>query len=95
MIYKLEEWQDTNTKRWHCGCMSALGKGSNYWWHGARIIGKSPAEYLQWVIDNYKPDKICYTSDKNVIWFEWISQSKMRVYKNYMNKIAREKNYQI
>ena len=95
MIYKLEEWQDTNTKRWHCGCMSALGRGSNYWWHGARVIGKSPAEYLQWVINTFNPTKICYTSDKNVIWFEWISQEDMRHFKNTINRIARNKNYQI
>jgi hypothetical protein len=95
MLYRLEEWQDTTTKTWHCGCMSDLSHGSNYWWHPARILGISPAEYIQWMIDNYKPDKICYTSDKNVIWFEWISQNRMREYKNKMNALARKVNYQI
>lgn len=95
MIYKLTEWQDVNTGRWHCNCIDALGQGSGYWWHPARIMGISPAKYLQWVIDNYKPDKINHNLDGSVIWFEWNSQITMRLYKNKINALARKVNYQI
>jgi len=94
-ILKYSEFQDPVGNMWGCNDSEELGKGSAYWWLPARMLGLTPAEYLQWVIDNYKPDKISHTADCSVVWWRWKSQEKMRKFKNEINAMARKRNYVI
>ena len=50
-------------------------------------------EYVKWMIETYKPDKI-YWSGK-LFTFSWKSQAQMRKFKNYINAQSRKVNYQI
>ena len=92
-IFKMDEWYDCGY--WHCNDISDLGHNSGAWWHPARILKMDPADYLKWVIDNYKPDKVNYSADASVVWFEWKNQDKMRKFKNYINAQARKAGYEV
>lgn len=94
MIWKATEWE-TIGMGWHANCVDNLAGGSSLWYHPARILGISPAEFIEWIIKNYKPDYINYSEDANLLIFTWKSQAQMRKYKNYINAQARKVNYQI
>ena len=93
-LLRMEEWQD-GCDNWHCADTSELGKGSSIWYLPARMLEKTPAEYLKWVIDNYHPDKIEHSDDCSLVYWTWKSQAKMRLFKNQINKLARQKNFMI
>jgi hypothetical protein len=83
------EWQGGNDM-WHCGNTSDLGTGSNEWWRLPRLLNLSLVEFVQYNIDTFKPDKVWYSEEYDVLSFSWIKQSNMRKYKNYWNKKVRE-----
>jgi len=93
MLYKLTEWESESG--WHAGCLDDLGHDSNVWYLPARILGLSPAQFIEWLIKNYKPDHTHFCKDKCLFFFSWSSQSMMRQYKNLINAEARKKNFQI
>lgn len=96
-LFQMTEWVSP-TGKWHCACVSNLKENSSAWYLPARILGISPAEYLLFVIENYKPDDISVLNkDSNdlIILFSWNEQKNMRKFKNYINKKAREVNFQI
>ena len=94
MLYKLTEWYSDGS-HWNCGCLDALGKGSNTWYYPARILKISPAEFIELVITKFKPDHTYFNKEKCLFFFSWSDQSKMRLYKNYINAEARKVNFQI
>jgi hypothetical protein len=93
MLYRMTEWQSP-TGQWHCNCVDNLAKDSGHWIHPARILGMSPANYVEWTITNYHPI-IWYNEDCSLVFFSWDKQSDMRKYKNYINVVAKKINYQI
>ena len=93
MLYKMTEWEDHSG--WHCNCIDNLGNNSGVWYLPARILNLSPADYLQLLIDKFQPDRIIVDKEKCNVFFSWSRQDKMRIYKNYINKMARQKNFQI
>ena len=94
MVWQAKEWQSTSGK-WHCNCVDDLGGIAGEWYMPARILGVSPAEYVQYMIKNFKPDDIHINKEKCLIFFSWDKVEKERKWKNYINKIARENNFQI
>ena len=93
MLYKLSEWESESG--WHAGCVDNLASNSNAWWLPARILNISPAAFVEWVIKEYQPDDVYFSEEKCLFFFSWKSQEKERKYKNYINKKARERNFQI
>lgn len=91
-VLKYTEWQ-SGTGQWTCGDVSDLANLSNAWWHPARALGITPAAYVKMVIEKFKPDRISYSPDCSVVGFYWDKIEQERKYKNYINKIAREKHY--
>ena len=92
-IWKATEWESAGM--WHCNDTSNLVGGSSNWWHQARIWQKTPAEFIEFLISEYKPDNISYSQGQNLLIFSWRNQNTMRVYKNRLNAQARKVNYQI
>lgn len=88
-IYKVTEWQSP-TGYWHCNDTSDLAGIAGLWWVPARVLGVSPAEYIEILVRDFKPDNISFN---NILLFSWKNQSDMRKYKNWINKIARDKNF--
>ena len=93
MLYKLTEWSGGGSQ-WYCGCVDDLARDSGHWIYPARVLGLEPAAYIEWAIDFCHPN-IHYNAEKCLVHFSWDKQVDMRKYKNYINKIAREKNFQI
>ena len=96
MIWQAKEWE-TPVSGWHCGCVDDLAHDSNAWYIPARILGISPAEFIKLLVTEYKPDHIHFLDENGNCFFSysWDSQAAMRRFKNNLNKIAREKNFQI
>jgi len=93
MLWKAEEWKQNG--KWYCNCVSNLGKDSGLWYHPARILGISPAAFLELLITKYKPDNFYYNKKSGFCSWSWSSQKQMRTFKNWINAEARKKNYQI
>ena len=92
-LYRMTEWE--SPLGWHCGDVEDLGHGSNYWWLPAKMMGLTPAQYLKYVIDNYKPDSIRHSENFSYVGWSWKDQSAMRKFKNSMNALARKKNFMV
>lgn len=92
-IYKMTEWQDAVSGTWHCNDVS---HGYRYavWWVVPRLLEITPAEYVKLLIENFHAE-VFYSKDKCVLLFKWRKQSDMRNFKNYINRIAREKLFYI
>lgn len=93
MLYQMKAWNSISG--WHCGCVDKLGQNSNAWWYPARILGISPAEFISLLLEEYKPDRISYNLDKNVLLYSFKSEIAMKKYMNFINKKAREVNFQV
>lgn len=93
MIYKSTEWETPNG--WHCNCVDNLKENSATWYYPARILGISPAQFVEMLIKDFKPDRFYFDSDTCFCCWSWKKQSDMRKYKNWINKKAREVNFQI
>lgn len=93
MLWKMTEWK-APSGQWYCNCVDKLASNAGAWYTPARILGWEPADYVEYVIKNYHPN-VFYSAEKCLVFFSWDSQSDMRKYKNWLNKIAREKNFQI
>lgn len=90
-IYKMEEWQ-SGSGNWYCNDTSDLGKGSGLWWHPARILGMTAADFITLLVKEYHVDNIQFN---NILIYSWKKQSDMRKFKNFINKKAREASYMI
>ena len=93
MVWQAEEWQSASGL-WHCGCVKDLAHDSNAWYLPARILNLTPAAYVKFMVDNYNPI-VQVSTDKCLVFFSWEKQSDMRLFKNFINKKARDYNFQI
>lgn len=95
ILYRLEEWQSASGRYWHCEHTSSFPKGVQKWVVPARLLNMPVDKFIEWLFKNYKPDMFYHNKDCSFCSWGWKSQTQMRKYKNYINKIAREKNFQI
>lgn len=98
-LLRYEEWQGA-CGNWYCNDTKELG-GKNsvasLWYTPARMLGISPAAYIQLLIEKFEVDNIYYGGfeywDAGVLIFSWKSQNKMRKFKNWLNAEARKRNF--
>ena len=93
MIWQVKEWESESG--WHCNCVDDLANNSAAWWLPARVLGISPADFIKLLLTKYKPDEFYFNPDTCFCCWSWKSQSQMRLYKNWINRIAREKKFEI
>lgn len=93
-LLRYTEWQGA-TGTWHCNDVEDLANGSGYWWHPARMLGMTPADYLKMVIEDFKPDNIYHNDDCSFVGWSWNEQAKMRKFKNWINAAARRENFML
>lgn len=94
MLYVQSEWQSPSGK-WHCNCVEKLADNSGAWYLPARILGMTPADFIEYLINNFHPDHFIYDKEKCFCLWSWTKQSDMRKYKNFINAAARKVNFQI
>lgn len=88
-IYNVSEWE--TVRGFHCGDVSDLAHNSNAWWIPCRILGITPEDYVKMLIEQFKVDYLRYSIKDNILFFSWNNQTDMRKYKNFINKISKEK----
>lgn len=89
MKIKLSEWQESDGS-WHAADISAVGQGSNRWWLVPRALGMSLEDYVQLLVTKYKPDRIKYNVEADVLIYSWKSMAAMRLFKNNINAMLRK-----
>lgn len=93
-IYEAKIWEGQSGK-WYCNDTRYIGRGSGEWHVPARILGISPAEFIQFLLDNFQPDYYYYDKDKNFFSYSWADQENCNKYKNYINRESRKKGFQV
>ena len=65
------------------------------WWIPAYLLGKTPSEDVEWLIENYKPDYIYFNRKKGFFSYSWAKENYASAHKFllYINRIARNKNF--
>lgn len=91
-LYKASIWQG-GSGQWYCSDIEDLAQNSGAWWVPCRIIGISPADYVQFLIEEFKVSNINFNEEKNYLHFSWNIEADCRRYKNWINQIARKANY--
>lgn len=89
MKIKLSEWQE-GSGLWHAADVSAVGQGSSRWWLVPRALNMPLEDYVQMLVTKYKPDRIQYSEEADVLTYAWKSLTAMRLFKNDMNKALRK-----
>ena len=92
-IFHMTEWESNG--KWMCGDVSALAANSNLWWYIPNLLQISPVEYVNLLINTFHAIDLHYSVDKNVLFFKFASLTECRKFKNYINKLAKEKNFTI
>ena len=90
-LLRYSEWGEPGA--WYCNDVSDLCSVRALWWVPARMLGISPADYVQLLIEKFHPDSIKYFEDTNVLVYSWKNISDMRAFKNWINAEARKRNY--
>lgn len=90
-VYKMTEWEQNG--KWHCIDTSNFKAGSAMWWIPCRILGMTPAEFTQYLLDNNA--NISWNPEIPLLLWSFDKQSDMRRVKNHINKVAREINFLI
>ena len=93
MLYVLKEWQSNG--HWMCEHTDSFPKNVQKWVIPARLLGVTADEFIKILIRDFEPDEIFHNEDCSFVGWWWKDQNKMRKYKNFMNKLAREQNFQI
>ena len=91
-LLRYTEWQG-DSGYWYCNDVTDLASPRSKWWAPARMMNIPLTEYVQWLIDNFKPDNIKYYPEQDVLIYSWKKQADMRVFKNKINALARKYNY--
>lgn len=92
-ILKYEEWESNG--KWLCGDVSALAAGSNTWWYPCALLNITPIEFVKLLIDKFHCNNIHYTFKNDVLIYKFSTLEDCRKFKNYINKVAREKKFYI
>ena len=87
------EWESNG--KWLCGDVSALAAGSNTWWYVPALLNISPVEYVKLLMDKFHCNDIHYELKYDVLIFRFSTLADCRKFKNYINKVAREKKFYI
>jgi hypothetical protein len=93
-LYHCEEWQGASGY-WYCEHTSSFPRNVQKWVVPARILEMTPADFLKFLMENFKPDKIIHNEDYSFVGWGWNSQAQMRKYKNFINQKARERGFQL
>ncbi len=91
-LYRMSEWE-TPTGKWMCNDVEELGTDAGKWWTAARVLGISTTDFVLLLINEFKVSHIKYLRDSNVLVYWWNDIAACRKFKNYINAIARKKQF--
>ena len=92
-ILKYTEWQ--SMLGWFAGDVLDLANGSNYWWYPARMLNMTPADYVAFLLKEFKPEHIDYLKSSNVLMFYWDEYPNCKKFCSFINKEAKKRKFYI
>lgn len=95
MLYKSTEWISSSGKV-HIQCEDLVGTGTN-WITPSRILEMQVTDFILMLKNEYNANIVPYKKDGKIsfIGYSWDSLTEARKYKNMINRVAREKKFQI
>lgn len=95
-LYKCVEWEGV-TGVWYVNDVQDLKGVSSRWWTPVSMLGITPSEYVLLLINkfNVAVEDIHYYRENNVLLFSFKTQAAARLYKNWINKEARNRKYYV
>ena len=91
-IYKCAEWQGSSGA-WYVNDLNNTNPTSKKWWIPPIILQLSPVDYVKMLKEKFKAKDFLYKKETNVLIFSFNSIEDARKYKNYINRIARERQF--
>ena len=86
-LLKYTEWQGSSGL-WYCNDVSDFTSKRGLWYTPARLLNVSLEEFVRMLINDFQVDYISF--DGKTLIYAWNSLSKCRLFKNWLNKKARE-----
>ena len=90
-ILKYTEWEQGGY--WYCNDVSDIAGPGFHWSAAMRLLNLTPLAFVEMLATQFKPDRIKYDPEHNVLVYCWKSQQAMRKYKNWLNAEARKRNF--
>ncbi len=90
-LLKYTEWESISG--WHCGDVSDLAHGSNYWWLPARMLNLSLTDYILMLINDFHAINFKYYKDTNLLLWHWKNYNDCHKFCLWINRKAREKKF--
>lgn len=91
-LYKMTCWED-NGGKWHCNDVSNLAGRSAKWYAPMRILDLSVEDYINLLIKDFHAQDFHYCPQSEYLGFSFEREADAKAFCNYVNKIARAKNY--
>ncbi len=90
----MSDWQ-SGSGRYYCNDITDFKNNSQYWWAAAQVLGLTPADFVKFLVENYKPDHISFNN--NILVYSWNKEhyNKCHSFVLYVNKIARDRQFLI
>ncbi len=92
-ILKVSEWE--SAAGWIVADVTCLAACSSDWGWIPSMLNLSITDYIYLLYNKYNVRYIKYFPGSNMLHFTFSSLSDARKFKNYVNKVAREKNFLI
>lgn len=90
-VLRLSEWESNG--KYYVSDVTDLARGSGTWWYVSNLLSLSPVDYVKMLIDKFHATGLRYNINSDVLIFYFTSLKDARNYKNFVNKIAREKKF--
>lgn len=95
MLYKEKEYIPKSSEHYYTSfCTDNIGKKYSQWIVPVRVLGVSPAEYVRTLVQDFNAI-VLYNKDNVFVSHYWKNQVDETKWRNYINKISKEKNFQI
>lgn len=91
-LYKMTYWAD-NGGKWHCNDVSNLSGRSAKWYTPMRILNLSVEDYINLLVRDFHAQNLYYYPQSEYLGFSFEKETDAKAFCNYVNKIARTKNY--
>lgn len=92
MLYQEKEFKAGNN--YYSVGAAVVGKRYHSWMVPCRILGLTPAEYAKLLIEEFNANVVYYPEQKFLSRY-WISANDVNRWRLYINREARQKNYQV
>lgn len=94
-ILRLEEFETAG--QWYVAATADIGKIGNKWYTIPFALKMSAYDYVKLLAEKYQPDSLSLREGPfgSVLIYSWKSQTKMRLWKNWVNAQLRKTQFYV